>query len=190
MKLLNRLSPTITNMIRLDHTHVFATYHQFEADSPPRVKKGLVDTACTALEIHAKLEEEVFYPALAEVADSEALRKAVPEHNEMRRLIAQLRGLEPTDATYDDTFHALMREVIHHVADEETQMLPAAERLLADQLHDLGAAMNRRRLQLVAPRSGEIATGMARSLSPGTLAVAAGVAALAGGVLLSRRATR
>ena len=32
--------------------------------------------------------------------------------------------------TFDDKFMDLMRLVIHHVADEETQLLPAAERLL------------------------------------------------------------
>ena len=31
---------------------------------PLRAKKGLVDTVCVALEIHAQLEEEIFYPAL------------------------------------------------------------------------------------------------------------------------------
>src|SRR5688500_8793411 len=56
--LLSRLSPSITNMIRMDHAHVLTTFHQYEADSSPRVKKGLVDNVCVALEIHAQLEEE------------------------------------------------------------------------------------------------------------------------------------
>ena len=43
-QLLSRLSPSITNMIRMDHTHVLTTFHQYEVDTPLRVKKGLVDT--------------------------------------------------------------------------------------------------------------------------------------------------
>src|SRR4051812_32276788 len=44
-----RLSPTITNMIRLDHTHVLSTFHQYKPSAALRVKKGLAGTICTAL---------------------------------------------------------------------------------------------------------------------------------------------
>lgn len=63
--------------------------------------------------------------------------------------------------------------------------MPAAERHLADQLHELGARMTRRRLQLALPLGGELASSIARSLSGGTLLGAAG-AALTGGGLLAR----
>lgn len=184
-QLLSRLSPSITNMIRMDHTHVLTTFHQYEVDTPLRVKKGLADTVCVALEIHSQLEEEIFYPALRAVADTEFLGKSVPEHDQMRRLITQLRNLEPAHATYDETFFGLMNHVMHHVADEETLLLPAAERVLTDRLGELGALMSKRRLQLAAPRSGEIAGGMARSVGTGGLVMGAG-ALLACSYLLSR----
>ena len=103
----------------------------------------------------------------------------------MRRLIKQLRNLSPGQASYDETFFELMNNVMHHVADEETLLLPAAERVLADRLGELGAEMTKRRLQLAAPRSGEIAGSMARAMSPRSLAVGAG-ALLACSYLLSR----
>src|SRR5438045_1581674 len=120
---LSTISPGATRMIRLDHSHVLVTFHRYKIDTNPRVKQGLLDTICTALEIHAQLEEEIFYPAIREVTDNEAIRKSVPEHDEMRRLIAKLRGMEPTDPAYDDTVMELMRDVLHHVADEETILL-------------------------------------------------------------------
>ncbi|MBE7942254.1 MULTISPECIES: hemerythrin domain-containing protein [Ramlibacter] len=182
---LSKLSPSITDMIRMDHAHVMTAFHQYEAGSSPRVKKGLVDSVSVALEIHAQLEEEIFYPALRAVEDTDFMKKSVPEHDEMRRLIGQLRKLEPGDAKYDETFYELMNHVIHHVADEETLLLPAAERVLADQLGELGARMTKRRLQLAAPRTGEIAGGMARAMGPGALVAGAG-ALLACGYLLAR----
>jgi hemerythrin superfamily protein len=184
--LLNRMSPSITNMIRLDHTHVETAFRQYESAASARVKKGIVDNVCLALEIHAQLEEEIFYPALREVADTEALRKAGPEHNEMRQLIGRLRAMAPSDPTYDDTFMELARIVMHHAAEEETQLLPAAERLLPNRLSEMGARMTRRRLELTAPRTGELAGSVARSMSTGTL-IAAASALLAGGYLLTRR---
>ena len=172
--LLSRLSPSITNMIRMDHTHVLTTFHQYQADTSPRIKKGLADTICVALEIHAQLEEEIFYPAMRAIADTEFVQKSVPEHDQMRRLITQLRNLEPGHPTYDETFFELMNNVMHHVADEETLLLPTAERVLADRLGALGAEMTKRRLQLAAPRSGEIAGSLARSVGPRSLMLGAG----------------
>jgi hemerythrin superfamily protein len=188
--LMSRLSPSITNMIRMDHTHVLTTFHQYQADTSPRIKKGLADTVCVALEIHAQLEEEIFYPAMRAIADTDFLQKSVPEHDQMRRLITQLRNLEPGHASYDDTFFELMNKVMHHVADEETLLLPTAERVLADRLGELGAEMTKRRLQLAAPRSGEIAGSMARSMGPRSLMLGAG-ALLACSYLIGRpRASR
>ncbi len=185
--ILSRLSPSITNMIRLDHTHVLSTFHQYEVDTSPRIKKGLVDTVCVALEIHAQLEEEIFYPALRAVAETEVVQKSIAEHQQARELISSLRNMEPGDNEYDKKFFELMNNVMHHVADEETLLLPAGERLLTSRLGELGAQMTRRRMQLVVPRTPEIAGGMARSMSAGTLLVAAGTL-LAGGYLMTRPA--
>jgi hypothetical protein len=182
---MSQLSPSVTNQIRLDHTHVLSAFHQYEVGSPARLKKGLADQVCLALELHTQLEEEIFYPALRVVVDNEMLRKSTPEHDEMRGLISRLRNMPVGDPAFDDTFFELMRHVMHHVADEETQLLPAAERLLPNQLGELGAQMTRRRLELAGPRTPELASSMARSLSAGSI-VAAGSALLAGAQLLTR----
>lgn len=183
--LLSQLSPSVTNQIRLDHTHVLTAFHQYEIGASARFRKGLVDNVCLALEIHTQLEEEIFYPAVRLVADTEVLRKSTPEHDEMRGLISRLRNMSIDDPLYDDTFFELMRHVMHHVADEETLILPAAERLIPEQLPELGARMARRRLELAGSRAPELASSMARSMSMGTM-LAAGSAALAGAYLLTR----
>lgn len=183
-QLLSRMSPSATQMLRMDHTHVLTTFHQYHPDTSPRVKKGLADNVCVALEIHAQLEEEIFYPALRAIAETDFMRKSVPEHDQIRRLITQLRNLQPSDASFDEAFYQLMNAVMHHVADEETLLLPTAERVLAHQLGDLGAEMTKRRLQLTASRGGELAGSMARSMSAGGLVLGAS-ALLAAGYFLS-----
>lgn len=185
------LAPHATNMIRLDHTHVVTAFHQYRTTDSPRVKRGLVDQVCLALEVHAQLEEEIFYPALRAVAgDEEAMQKSVPEHDEMKRLIGRLRGMAPDDAAFDDTFMELLRDVLHHVADEETILLPLAERRLHDRLGELGLAMTKRRMELLVPRTGELASAMARSMSLGTLAATAAVTAALTALCLRRHAPR
>ncbi|MFZ5520060.1 MAG: hemerythrin domain-containing protein [Pseudomonadota bacterium] len=184
--LLTQLSPSITKMIRMDHSHVMTVFHRYKPDLAPQTKEALVNTVSLALEIHAQLEEEIFYPALRAATNNDTvLAKSVPEHDEMRRLIGELRDMSPEDEAYDETFMSLMREVIHHVADEETTLLPEAERVLADQLSELGAQMTKRRMELAAPRAGEIATNTVRAMPTTTLLMAAG-GMLAGGYLLKR----
>ena len=137
--ILRKAVPNATTMIRMDHTHVLATFHRYRRDTPAQVKQGLVNVICTALEVHAQLEEEIFYPAMraAAASDGAIVDKSLPEHEEMKRLIGKLRGMQPGDALYDDTVMELMRGVLHHVADEETTLLPDAERLLGERLEDL-----------------------------------------------------
>jgi hemerythrin superfamily protein len=185
-----KLVPTITNMIRMDHTHVLATFHQYEMDSAPKTKKALVESACLALDIHAQLEEEIFYPAMRSVTTgNDVLEKSVPEHNEMRQLIATLRSMQPTDTSYDQTFMALMKLVMHHVADEETTLLPEAELRLKDRLGELGAQMTKRRLQLAAPHTGDIIWNTMRGMPAKSLLIAAG-ALVAGSYMLKRTGNR
>jgi hemerythrin superfamily protein len=185
--LVTSMLPSATNMIRLDHTHVLSTFHQYKASAPARVRKGLANTICTALEIHALLEEEIFYPAMRRVIQDDVILQSISEHQEMKRLITTLRRMEPQARDYDDTVMALMRDVIHHVADEETVVLPAAERDLADELGDLGVAMTKRRIQLVSPRAGEIALNMARAASGNKAALALAMASVMGGAFLIAR---
>jgi hemerythrin superfamily protein len=176
---LGRVTPNITTMIRMDHTHVMAAFHRYKADISPARKQALVRHACLALEVHAQLEEEIFYPAMRTVmTGDEVLEKSEPEHNQMRELIAALRDQTTVDQSYDENFFALMRIVIHHVADEETRLLPAAERLLGDQLGQLGLEMTKRRLQLLKPRTGEIASTAVLAFPVGAAAFAAGALAI------------
>lgn len=175
---LNQLSPTITDMIRFDHSHVMVTFHQYTKDKAPSVKKALAETICTALEIHATLEEEVFYPVMRQLDKGEPfVHKAEPEHNDMRRLIAELRRTSGSDPRHDKLLLELMRDVIHHVADEETTLLPQAEMLMTKaRLSELGSQMTKRRMELVAPKAGKLARNHAVGFSGSTTAVVVGLA--------------
>jgi len=186
--LMSKLSPSITNMIRTDHTHVLATFHKYHNDKPAQTRQALVNMACLSLSIHTQLEEEIFYPALRTVGlSSPVLDKSVPEHSEMRRLMGVLGATDPHDPTYDATFMELMRIVMHHVADEETVLLADAERALEpEKLAELGAEMMRRRLKLAAPHAGEMAMNTMRTTPPTSMLLAAG--ALAAGTYIVKRA--
>ena len=107
----------------------------------------------------------------------------------MRRLIAQLRQTRPQDQAFDTTIMELMRDVMRHIADEETMLLPDAERVLGERrLEELGAEMTQRRSELAGPRAGELAAGAVRTFPAAALALA-GLFVL-GAFLVGRSVTR
>jgi hemerythrin superfamily protein len=185
---LDNMTPDITRMIRLDHAHVLAAFRRHRSRMSESRKRALVENVCLALEVHAQLEEEIFYPAMRRIAAaSKILDKSVPEHDEMRTMVRSLRGMEPFDAAYDETFRKLIRTVLHHVADEETILLPLAEELMPDELGHLGRLMTRRRIELLKPHAAAAAATTFRTFPVGTAAAAAGV--LVAGWLLLRGLT-
>jgi hypothetical protein len=152
-------SPEITSMIRLDHTHVLAAFRRYRSSLSGARKRALVANACLGLELHAQLEEEIFYPALfAQGSDTADIDRSIEEHDQMRSLIGRLRQMSPRDAHYDGVFCELIRNALHHVADEETILLPLAEVRLKAQLRELGWKMTVRRFELLKPHMGEAAT--------------------------------
>lgn len=180
--------PDATTWIRMDHTHVLSAFHKYAQTKAPSRRGAIAEGICLALEIHASLEEEIFYPALQQVmAGDEVMQRALPQHDEMKRLIAELRGLDPESPRHESGMLALMRDVMHHVADEETVLLPAAERLLPDRLGELGARMTKRRVELAAPHARQLAASTLQALPSGAL-VAAGAMLIVG--LMLGRATR
>jgi hypothetical protein len=179
LKMLSRVSPGAITMLRMDHTHALMTFHRYHADTSPGRKRAIVDVLSIALDVHTRLEEEIFYPAMRSV-DPDLVQESYEEHGEMKRLIDELSRMEPADREYDLAVMALMREVLRHVADEETKLFPDAERVLGEErLAELGAEMTRRRMQLVAPRTGEITVQTARTFPAATAAVA-GIVGVAG----------
>jgi anaerobic glycerol-3-phosphate dehydrogenase len=160
---LSKMSPSITRLIRGDHSMVLSQFHKLGPSMSAMVREAVVRNICGALEIHAQLEQEIFYPALRDAGvQSPALDKSVPEHDEVRRLVEHVRSLDQRPSEQQSAINDLMRAVLHHVADEETRLLPAAEDAFdAQRLSELGAAMTRRRLQLAGPRMVGIAGDLA-----------------------------
>ncbi|MCC6072002.1 hemerythrin domain-containing protein [Massilia sp. GCM10020059] len=190
MSALSKLSPSITDMIRFDHSHVMVTFHQYTGTTRPSVKKALAETICDAVEIHATLEEEIFYPVMRGLAGGEpVIQKSPAEHEEIKRLIANLRATDASDFRHDGLMHELMRDIMHHVADEETVLLPEAERMLSkDRLNELGAQMTRRRLELLSPKAGKVAKNTLVGFSGSTTAIVVGLAsAMMAAKFISRR---
>lgn len=182
--IIQTFSPAATRMLRMDHAHALAQYHKLRSDTPAWVQAAVCRNICTVLEIHAQLEEELFYPALRELdVQLPALDRSLEEHTLMRAQIARVRQLEGQPPEQRAALHDLITGVLHHVADEETQVLPAAEEVLGIQrLKELGARMTRRRFELARPRAAAMALDAVRAAPMKSALFAAG-SLLVGGFL-------
>jgi len=144
-------------MIKEDHRQVESLYQDYQRlDRQPTEQRQVVEHICDALEIHARLEEDIFYPAVqARMYQNrpDLVEEALKEHKAVKRLIGQLQNGGLVDADYNTTVHQLMRDVQHHVREEEEEILPRAEQQLGDSLEQLGMQMQQHKQELLAARS-------------------------------------
>jgi uncharacterized membrane protein len=141
-------------MIKADHRRVEELYQRYQRlTDQPAERRAVVEQICQELEVHAKLEEDLFYPVVQAKLGKEGtdlVDEAVKEHSDMKRLIRQLESSAAADAQFDQTVHLLMRGVQHHVREEEGEMLPQAEQHLGSALVGLGRRMQERKQELLA----------------------------------------
>jgi hemerythrin superfamily protein len=81
-----------------------------------------------ALELHARTEEEVFYPVLRQYdATSDMVDDAIEEHQEIKDLLEALSSGDKNGEAWTDQFKDLQELVEDHVAEEEEEIFPAAQ---------------------------------------------------------------
>src|SRR5205823_11135247 len=103
-------------------------------------KQLIAEQVFTEPELHAQLEEHVFYPAYEAVTGKHGTQLVADSrlaHAHVRELMSELQGIDLDEAEFEVTFHELMGIVREHVAEEENAMFPEAEQRLEDHLEDL-----------------------------------------------------
>ena len=122
-------------LLTADHNEVKKMFTEFEklkkSAGSNDEKADLVQRICTALTIHATIEEEIFYPAVREaIDDMDLMDEADVEHSGAKDLIAQLEGASPDDDHYDAKVTVLGEMIDHHVKEEEGEMFPKAKKAI------------------------------------------------------------
>lgn len=137
-------------LLKADHEAVSQLFTEYEKTRSVPNKKALVAEICTALSVHAQIEEEIFYPAVkAALKDKLLVPEATVEHGGVKDLIAQLEGVEPDGEMYDAKVKVLSEYVKHHVKEEQTEMFPKAKASSLD-MAELGERMVARKTELMA----------------------------------------
>ena len=116
----------ILEMLKEDHQRVkkaFRTAEKLHEEEAHDELQALVEQTCAEIQIHAQLEEEIFYPAAREaVKEEDLIEEAEVEHGSAKALMQQLEGLASDDPKYFATFRVLGEYLKHHIKEEETEL--------------------------------------------------------------------
>ncbi len=132
-------------LMKQDHKKVSGIFENLEPTTERGVKtrEELFAQLKQELSIHARIEEEIFYPAIKEAKETRDITlEAYEEHNVVKQLLTELDELSKDDETWGAKLKVLKENVEHHVEEEESEMFPSAKKVLSpEQVEELGTRM-------------------------------------------------
>jgi hemerythrin-like domain-containing protein len=140
-------------LLKADHQEIDALFGRFHercnlaADDAE--KAAIVEKIRLLLTIHARIEDEVFYPAIRMVLGSdELIDEALADHAVADQLLRQLAIMRPAGPFYRAKVTVLAENVRTHVSHEEREIFPLA-RMSGIDLFDLAKQIDARKTELI-----------------------------------------
>jgi hemerythrin-like domain-containing protein len=128
-------------IIKNDHRAVEELFREFETAGEDAVstKHAIALDICEELTKHAEMEESLWYPKIQDALgrDDALIPEALAEHEVAKSLIAEIEAMDEGNPNLEAKITVLKEAIEHHVAEEETEMLPRAEDALSEE--DLAA---------------------------------------------------
>lgn len=145
-------------LLKQDHKTVRELLAGLEATTKRASKRRveLLTRVAREIEVHTRIEEEIFYPALKEAGDRGDDAKMYYEAREEHRAVGEmvlpdLLKTAPDSEEFSGRAKVLKELVEHHAREEEREMFPRARELFtAAELRELGERMMARRESLLA----------------------------------------
>ncbi len=107
-------------------------------------RKHLMQQIANDLELHTRIEEDIFYPAIREIEAKKAeemVLEAYEEHHVVKLVLKELPGVDPADERFHAKMTVLKELVKHHVEEEEKEMFKLAKKIDDDEMERIGEQM-------------------------------------------------
>ena len=143
-----------TKLLKKQHRDVEALFRKVERTDDPGQARDLVNEIQEKLELHMRIEEEIFYPAVRGLETkkaTEAIDEAYEEHGVVKLVLAQLPEVDPDDERFHAKMTVLSELIEHHVEEEEKEMFKLAGKMEKDEADDIAQRMQMRFEQLMGP---------------------------------------
>jgi len=116
-------------MLEEQHRDVEDLFEELEsADAAD--KQDLFDELADQLAVHTLIEEMHFYPAVRAKRTSDILDESLEEHLTIKRILANLLRLDPSNPQFGIRLAVLKEQVDHHVTEEEDKLFPKVRKVL------------------------------------------------------------
>lgn len=117
--------PDVITVIQNDHREVERLFAAYGAALTGEKKDEVPDQIRRSLAPHAAAEEILVYPAVRRAAGDgdDTASHAIDEHQEIKRLLAEVDTMSADDPERDAKVLELQHSVEHHVAEEESDVL-------------------------------------------------------------------
>lgn len=163
-----------TKLLKRDHDRVKMLLDRYDAlgDRAMEKRQEIFDSLYAEVDVHSRVEEEIFYPAVKKVHSKELqdmVAESLEEHKVVKTLLDEIQALKPQDERFDAKFSVFKENLLHHAQEEEEgKMFPLViEKISLDDRHELGKLMEARKDALQAGWVGAAAAWL-RSLMPVT----------------------
>lgn len=153
--------PDAIDLLKNDHDSIKDLFDRFKKAVDRRAKAKIASQTLNALKIHTALEEEIFYPAVRARLGKDIMNEADEEHHVADILIAELDAMDGHCDHFDAKFNVLAENVLHHIQEEESEMLPKAQELQLNFVK-LGQRMLARKEELLVAGSPAVVSRPAR----------------------------
>lgn len=119
----------VLELLESQHKEVDLLFESIENKQGDR--RALFTELADKLAAHATVEEKIFYPAVMAKDTQDLLQEAVQEHLSIKRVLADLITLSPSDDEFDSKLKVLKEQVTHHAHEEEEgKLFPKVRSLL------------------------------------------------------------
>ena len=157
------------NLLKADHRKVEDLFSQLEA-ARGQARLRVFDQIKTELDLHAHIEEKIFYPALEKPRQTHELTlEAYEEHAVVKKLLRELSRAKTANEEWQAQAKVLQESVEHHVQEEENELFKKAAKVLSkeeiDELGELLAAEKNRKQKSAAGKSASAKKGASKSAS-------------------------
>lgn len=133
-------------LLKKDHDVVDKLFQQVKANEDGD-NTAVFEQIKNELDIHAHIEEKVFYPVLIEKGDEELKKitlEGIEEHRQAKMFLREISALTDDSEKFMPKLTVLMEDIEHHVQEEEGEMFEMVKEQFDQQtLEELGAALEK-----------------------------------------------
>jgi hemerythrin-like domain-containing protein len=139
-------------LLKEDHQKVSGIFQQLEptTERAEKTRTELFAKLKQELDIHAHIEETIFYPAIKQAAETrEIVLEGFEEHAVIKTLLGELEEGDVTSEQWTAKLKVLQENVEHHVEEEEGEMFQKARQVLGEeQIDELGRRMEQEKTRM------------------------------------------